>query len=174
MTCDICKRHMNYCFYVNDEHWMKAVGRVEGHVCAHCILEKLGGLDWMIIWNEPTERIRKNMESTKEDGYTKRERGHVNYCGLASDHEGDCARATEHERTDVMNARETYNAIQKQQSRGRPASALSVTGNGPRDVNGHAGISSAPVVERVSGVAKERPARGANVGWAEREALRDG
>jgi hypothetical protein len=92
MTCDTCQRRMNYCFYVNDEHWMKVVGRVEGHVCAHCILEKLGGLDWMIIWNEPTERIRRNMEDTKDDGYAKRERGHVNYCGLANDHEGECAR----------------------------------------------------------------------------------
>jgi hypothetical protein len=81
---------MNYCFYINDEYWMKAIGRVEGYECAHCILEKLGGLDWMIIWNEATERIRLNMESTKEDGQVKRERGHVNYCGLASDHKGEC------------------------------------------------------------------------------------
>jgi hypothetical protein len=84
---------MNYCFYINDEHWVKAVSKKEGHQCAHCILEKLGGLDWMIIWNEPTERVRMNMETTKQDGLeqeVKRTRGHISYCKLESDHEGDC------------------------------------------------------------------------------------
>jgi len=93
MICDTCNRQMNYCFYINSEDWISAVGRTEGHQCAHCILEKLGGLDWMIIWNEPAERIRKNMKDTREDGLKqepKRERGHVSYCKLASDHEGDC------------------------------------------------------------------------------------
>ena len=55
MKCDICERRFNYCFYINREHWQKAVGRTEGHWCANCILEKLGGLDWYIIWNEPNQ-----------------------------------------------------------------------------------------------------------------------
>lgn len=59
MTCDTCKRQINYCFYVPDEFWLKAVGRKEGHECAHCIPETLGGLDWLIIWNEPAEKMRK-------------------------------------------------------------------------------------------------------------------
>jgi hypothetical protein len=87
MNCNTCQRPMNYCFYINDEHWMKAVGKAEGYECAHCVLEKLGGLDWMIIWNEPTERIRMNTEDTRADGQVRRERGHPPDCSLASDHE---------------------------------------------------------------------------------------
>jgi len=59
MTCDVCGRKFNYCFYINDEHWLKAVGGKEGHRCAHCVLEKLGGSDWYVIWNEPAARIRQ-------------------------------------------------------------------------------------------------------------------
>jgi hypothetical protein len=62
MICDICKRKFNYCFYINDEHWLKAVGTDIGHWCAHCVLEKLGGLDWYIILDEPSKRIRENVE----------------------------------------------------------------------------------------------------------------
>lgn len=43
--------------------------------------------------NEATERIRKNMKDTKTDGLEqepKRTRGHVSYCALKADHEGDC------------------------------------------------------------------------------------
>ena len=53
MKCDTCGRQMNYCFYIDDKFWLKAIGKKEGHICGHCILEKLGGLDWYIIWNEP-------------------------------------------------------------------------------------------------------------------------
>lgn len=60
MTCDTCGRKFNYCFYINDEFWMKAVGKAEGHHCAHCVLEMLGGLEWWIVWNEQTERIMHN------------------------------------------------------------------------------------------------------------------
>lgn len=56
---------MNYAFYVNDAHWIKVVGEENfdknvGHVCAHCTLERLGGLDWYITWNEPTQKIRES------------------------------------------------------------------------------------------------------------------
>lgn len=57
MTCDICKKNIDYCFYINDEHWYKAVGKKEGHWCAHCILQELGGLDWYIIFNEPSAKM---------------------------------------------------------------------------------------------------------------------
>jgi len=60
MTCDTCSKQMNYCFYINDEYWQKAIGRDEGYQCAHCILEKLGGLEWYIVWNESSERIMHN------------------------------------------------------------------------------------------------------------------
>ena len=60
MKCDVCGRQMNYCFYIDDKYWMKAVGKKEGHLCAHCILEKLKGLEWYIIWNEPTEKTNKD------------------------------------------------------------------------------------------------------------------
>ena len=50
---------MNYCFYINDKYWLKAVGKKEGYRCAHCVLEELGGLEWYIIWNEPTEKTNK-------------------------------------------------------------------------------------------------------------------
>lgn len=65
MTCDKCLRPFNYCFYINCAEWFKAVGRTEGHVCAHCVLEAIGGLDWYIIHNEPLERIRNNQEALK-------------------------------------------------------------------------------------------------------------
>ena len=65
MKCDICKRKINYCFYINDKHWLKAVGKKEGHWCAHCILEKLGGLEWYIIWNEPTYKSKKQNKTNK-------------------------------------------------------------------------------------------------------------
>ena len=61
MKCDICGRTINYCFYINDKHWRKAVGeekfkKNQGHLCAHCVLERVGGLEWYIVWNEPGER----------------------------------------------------------------------------------------------------------------------
>lgn len=62
MTCDTCKRPINYCFYIPDRFWLKAVGKKEGYRCAHCILETLGGLDWLIVWNEPAEKTRTNGE----------------------------------------------------------------------------------------------------------------
>lgn len=58
MICDYCKQAMNYCFYINDAYWIKVVGEEKfdnnvGHVCAHCTLERLGGLEWHIVWNAP-------------------------------------------------------------------------------------------------------------------------
>ncbi len=61
MTCEVCKTKFNYCFYINDEYWLKAIGKKEGHICANCILEKLGGLAWYIIWDEPSEKISKSL-----------------------------------------------------------------------------------------------------------------
>lgn len=57
MTCENCKRKFNYCFYIDSDYWLKAVGTRNGHVCAHCVLEQLGGLDWYIIWNEQAAKI---------------------------------------------------------------------------------------------------------------------
>lgn len=59
MTCDYCGQPMNYCFYIDDAYWIKVVGEEKfdknvGRVCAHCTLERLGGLDWHIVWNAPT------------------------------------------------------------------------------------------------------------------------
>lgn len=58
MTCDYCKRPMHYCFFIKDAYWIKVVGEEKfdknvGHVCAHCTLERLGGLEWHIVCNEP-------------------------------------------------------------------------------------------------------------------------
>ena len=66
MSCDICQRKINYCFYVNDDDWFEVVGKKEGHWCAHCILEELGGEDWYIIWNEPSHKIRLNAFDERE------------------------------------------------------------------------------------------------------------
>ena len=57
MNCDNCKRSINYCFYIDNKYWKKVVGEKNfknniGHFCAHCVLEKLGGLEWYIIWNK--------------------------------------------------------------------------------------------------------------------------
>ncbi len=67
MTCEGCDRRFNYCFYVNDEHWLKAVGKKEDHWCAHCILETLGGLDWYITWNQPAEKMRAATAHSADD-----------------------------------------------------------------------------------------------------------
>jgi hypothetical protein len=63
MTCDQCYRPINYCFYIPDEFWLKTAGTREGYKCAHCVLEQLGGLDWLIIWNEPAEKMRLNSKA---------------------------------------------------------------------------------------------------------------
>lgn len=68
MKCDTCQTQFNYCFYINNKHWKKVVGEQNfkdrvGRICAHCTLEKLGGLDWYIIWNEPTNNINKNAQN---------------------------------------------------------------------------------------------------------------
>lgn len=57
MTCDTCQRQINYCFYIDSDYWMKAVGTRNVYRCAHCVLEHLGGLDWYIIWNEQAAKI---------------------------------------------------------------------------------------------------------------------
>lgn len=64
MTCDTCKRPFNYCFYINNDLWAKAVGKPEGYRCAHCVLEELGGLEWWIVWNEQAEQIMHNSTGT--------------------------------------------------------------------------------------------------------------
>ena len=46
---------MNYAFYINDER-----------LCAHCTLEKLGGSSWYVIWNEPSENIRRAQQEEDE------------------------------------------------------------------------------------------------------------
>lgn len=71
MICNYCERPMNYSFYINDAHWIKVVGEEKfdknvGRVCAHCTLERLGGLSWYIIWNEPTENIRQQQTEESE------------------------------------------------------------------------------------------------------------
>jgi len=61
MTCEHCGTKFNYCFYINDEHWFKASnGQVEGHICANCVLEKNGGLEWYIIWDEARQKGNNN------------------------------------------------------------------------------------------------------------------
>ena len=59
MKCDKCGQTMNYCFYIDDKYWLKAVGKKEGHWCPHCILEKLGGKEWYIIFDEPRWKSNK-------------------------------------------------------------------------------------------------------------------
>lgn len=67
MKCDVCKREMNYCFYIDDAFWLQAVGKKEGYRCAHCVLETLGeiwGTDysrfWYIVFNEPQQKSTLN------------------------------------------------------------------------------------------------------------------
>lgn len=63
MICERCDRPFTYCFYINDEHWNKVTGGTPmGRICAHCVLEALGGLDWYIIFNEPGH---KSMEQIR-------------------------------------------------------------------------------------------------------------
>lgn len=53
MRCDVCLRRMNYGYRIDDQDWMKATGGVqEGHLCAHCVLDRIGGEDWSIVFNE--------------------------------------------------------------------------------------------------------------------------
>jgi hypothetical protein len=94
MICDICKRRFNYCFYIDSDYWLKAVGAKNGHWCAHCVLERLGGLNWYIIWNEQAAKIIAGSRSAEcEERNIPVERGHTNYCRLPHDHEGDCVGA---------------------------------------------------------------------------------
>ena len=65
MKCDNCGRQMNYCFYIDDRFWIKVVGKENfkknvGRWCPHCVLEKLGGKEWYIIWDEPREKSTKS------------------------------------------------------------------------------------------------------------------
>lgn len=64
MKCDECQRRYNYHFHINDEYWLKVIGEEKfskqvGRLCAHCTLQKLGGLDWYIIFNEPGEHMQR-------------------------------------------------------------------------------------------------------------------
>lgn len=58
MTCDTCQRKFGYSYYINAEYWFRAKGKREGHLCAHCLLGKLGGVDWYIVLNEPVRNMR--------------------------------------------------------------------------------------------------------------------
>ena len=80
MTCDTCNRQMHYCFYINDAHWKKAIGKKEGYRCAHCILEALGGQEWYILWNEPQERMASQVFGDDRGNplaLNEKEEGHV-------------------------------------------------------------------------------------------------
>jgi len=68
VRCDICKREMNYCFYIDDKYWIKAnKGVPNGIQCAHCTLEATGGLDWYITQCEPIKKVRKNLYENELD-----------------------------------------------------------------------------------------------------------
>lgn len=71
MICDICNRKFDYCFYINDEYWFEAVGKREGHWCAHCILEKLHGREWYILWNEPVAKSSGHPIGLKDNAKSK-------------------------------------------------------------------------------------------------------
>lgn len=59
MTCDRCSRKFNYSYYIDERFWRLANGgRREGYLCAHCLLERLGGVDWYIVFNEPLRHAR--------------------------------------------------------------------------------------------------------------------
>lgn len=59
---------MNYCFYIDVEYWRKVVGeekfsKNQGHVCAHCTLEAVGGIDWQISYREPSEEMKRRRQA---------------------------------------------------------------------------------------------------------------
>lgn len=66
MTCDNCKQKFNYTYWMQDTFWEKVVGQENylknvGILCAHCALERIGGLDWEITWNQKGyERMAKH------------------------------------------------------------------------------------------------------------------
>lgn len=65
MTCDRCQRPFSYSYYIDNEFWLRANGGVkEGHICAHCILQDLGGVDWHIVFSEPMAVVAQ-----REDDY---------------------------------------------------------------------------------------------------------
>lgn len=72
MTCDVCQRRMNYCFYINDEYWRKVIGeekfsKSQGHVCAHCTLEAVGGMDWEISYREPSKEMKRQRQADADE-----------------------------------------------------------------------------------------------------------
>lgn len=60
MTCDRCGVKFSYSFVVNNNHWFRANDGVkEGHLCAHCVLSALAGVDWYIVDCEPLRNARE-------------------------------------------------------------------------------------------------------------------
>lgn len=65
MICMFCETKFNYSYYIDDEYWIKIVGEENfkknvGHVCAHCALEKIGGVAWHLLFSEPLANISAN------------------------------------------------------------------------------------------------------------------
>lgn len=69
MTCDKCKRPFSYSYFIDLEYWKIATSGVkEGHLCAHCVLESIGGVDWQIIFNEALAVIRTDNPIVEKPG----------------------------------------------------------------------------------------------------------
>ncbi len=61
MICETCGRKYTYSFVINDEYWYKVTNGVrEGRLCAHCVLEVLGGVDWYLVDCEPLRKGRNH------------------------------------------------------------------------------------------------------------------
>ena len=70
MRCDNCDRQMDYTFYIDNKFWRKVVGEENfkkhiGRWCPHCVLQKLGGLHWYLIFNEPSERVEESRQTAR-------------------------------------------------------------------------------------------------------------
>ncbi len=67
MTCEDCKRPYTYSYHINTVLWVEATGGIlEGHLCAHCILERLGGIHWHIMFNEGAATMDTSNPYTSE------------------------------------------------------------------------------------------------------------
>lgn len=66
MKCDSCGVQFDYNYYINDEYWLSAVGKKEGHICAHCVLQVLSGESWYIIHAEPLNKIYNQLNDMKK------------------------------------------------------------------------------------------------------------
>ena len=53
MKCDQCERQMNYAFHVDDVYWLHATSGVkEGHLCPSCVCDAIGGVRWLLVWDD--------------------------------------------------------------------------------------------------------------------------